>query len=66
MPRKIFDKTKPWIRSQEIRESYKIQIKLSSGNELIICASSKLQYQIPREKFEPDPGFEPELATESE
>ena len=36
-----------------------ISIKLLSENELIICALLKLQYQILRNFFEPEPGFEP-------
>ena len=36
----------------------KIQIKLLSGNKLIICDLWKLQYQIPRENFEPEPGIQ--------
>ena len=38
---------------------YDIQIKLLSENKLTICAFANLYYQIPREKFEPEPGFEP-------
>ena len=34
---------------------YEIKIKLLSGNKLIICALWKLQYQVPREKFQPEP-----------
>ena len=33
--------------------------KLLSENKLIICALGNLHYQISREKFEPEPGFEP-------
>ena len=33
-------------------------IKLSSENKPIICAFGNLHYQISREKFEPEPGFE--------
>ena len=34
-------------------------IKLLNENKLIICALGNLHYEILREKFEPDPGFEP-------
>ena len=36
-----------------------IQIKLLFEKKLIICALGNLHYQISREKFEPEPGFEP-------
>ena len=36
-----------------------IQIKLLIENKLIICALGNLHYKISREKFEPEPGFEP-------
>ena len=39
-----------------------IQIKLLSENKLIICALGNLHYQISREKFEPEPGFEPQTS----
>ena len=35
-----------------------IQIKLLIEEKLIICALGNLHYQISREKFEPEPGFE--------
>ena len=38
---------------------YFIQIKLLIENKLIICALGNLHYKISREKFEPEPGFEP-------
>ena len=38
---------------------HSIQIKLSIENKLIICAMGNLHYQISREKFEREPGFEP-------
>ena len=34
-------------------------IKLLSENKLVICALGNLHHQISREKFEPEPGFEP-------
>ena len=34
-------------------------IKLLIENKLIICALGNLHYKISREKFEPEPGFEP-------
>ena len=37
----------------------KIRVKLLIQNKLIICALRNLHYQISREKFEPEPGFEP-------
>ena len=37
------------------------QIKLLIENKLIICALGNLHYQILREKFEPEPGFEPQV-----
>ena len=36
-----------------------IQIKLLIENKLIICALGNLHYKISREKFVPEPGFEP-------
>ena len=36
-----------------------LQIKLLIENKLIICALGNLHYKISREKFEPEPGFEP-------
>ena len=36
-----------------------IQIKLLIENKLIISALGNLHYMISREKFEPEPGFEP-------
>ena len=36
-----------------------IQIKLLIEDKLIICALGNLHYQISREKFELEPGFEP-------
>ena len=36
-----------------------IQFKLLIENKLIICALGSLHYEISREKFEPEPGFEP-------
>ena len=41
-----------------MKSSYEIQIKLLIENKLIICALGNLNYQISREKFEPEPGFE--------
>ena len=38
---------------------YDIQIKLLIENKLIICSLGNLHYRISREKFEPEPGFEP-------
>ena len=38
---------------------YDIQIKLLIENKLIICALRILHYKISREKFEPEPEFEP-------
>ena len=35
--------------------------KLLIENKLIICAFGNLNYQISREKFEPEPGFEPRI-----
>ena len=31
-------------------------------NKLIICALGNLHYKISRDKFEPEPGFEPPIA----
>ena len=46
----------------ECRMCYSIiinwKIKLLTENKLIICALGNLHYQISREKFEPEPGFE--------
>ena len=39
-----------------------IQIKLLIENKLIICALGNLHYQISREKFEPELGFEVSLS----
>ena len=39
-----------------------IQIKLLIENKLIICALGNLHYRISREKFEPEPGFEPQTS----
>ena len=39
-----------------IKETY---IKLLIEDKLIICALGNLHYQISREKFKPEPGFEP-------
>ena len=39
--------------------SYAVQIKLLIEDKLIICALGNLHYQISREKFEPEPGFQP-------
>ena len=39
--------------------NYVIKIKLLSENKLIICALGNLYCQISREKFKPEPGFEP-------
>ena len=39
-----------------------IQIKLLIENKLIICALENLHYKILREKFEPEPGFEPQTS----
>ena len=36
-----------------------IQIRLLSENKLIIFVFANLHYQIAKEKFEPEPGFEP-------
>ena len=36
-----------------------IQIKLLIEDKLIICSFGNLHYQISREKFEPERGFEP-------
>ena len=36
-----------------------IQIKLLIEIKLIICALGNLHYKISREKFEPEPGFDP-------
>ena len=38
-----------------------IQIKLLIENKLIICTWGNLHYKISREKFEPEPGFEPQV-----
>ena len=38
------------------------QIKLLIENKLIISALRILHYQISREKFEPEPGFEPQTS----
>ena len=35
-------------------------------NKLIICALENLYYKISREKFEPEPGFEPRRARNPE
>ena len=35
------------------------EIELLIENKLIICALGNLHYKISREKFEPEPGFEP-------
>ena len=35
------------------------QIKFLIENKLIICALENLHYKISREKFEPEPEFEP-------
>ena len=44
-------------------ERYKldIQIKLLIENKLIICLGN-LHYKVSREKFEPEPGFEPRIS----
>ena len=36
-----------------------LKILLLIEDKLIICALGNLHYQISREKFEPEPGFEP-------
>ena len=36
-----------------------IRIQLLIENKLIICALGNFHYKISREKFEPEPGFEP-------
>ena len=36
-----------------------LHIELLIENKLIICALGNLYHQISREKFEPEPGFEP-------
>ena len=38
---------------------YDIQIKLLIETKPVICALGNLHYKISREKFEPEPGFEP-------
>ena len=38
-----------------------IFIKLLTENKLKICALGNLHYQISRQKFEPEPGFEPRI-----
>ena len=37
------------------------KVGLLSENKLIICAFGNLHYQISREEFEPELGFEPEV-----
>ena len=46
-------------RTNCLLHEYDIQIKLLIENKLIICALGNLHCKISREKFEPEPGFEP-------
>ena len=45
-------------RLEQQRRHEKFQIKLLNENKLIISALGNLHYQISREKFEPEPGFQ--------
>ena len=45
------------IRAWILMTKKNIQIKLLIENKLIICALGNLHYEISREKFEPEPGF---------